>query len=71
MKIAYGWFVNWGDLTGRPSLVKAPSVTVDLFFSSREKFLSLLDTSDKEKEILVPVNVPDDFDNWDYIPDNY
>ena len=71
MKIAYGWVVNWGDLTGRPSLVKAPRVTVDLFFSSREKFLSLLCTSDKEKEILVPINVPDDFDDWDYIPDNY
>ena len=40
MKIAYGWVVNWGDLSGRPSLVKAPRVTVDLFFSPREVFIS-------------------------------
>ena len=70
MKIAYGWVVNWGEVNGE-GIVQEPDVTVDLFFSSRDKFLSLLQTRDSEKEILVPVNVPDDFDDWDYIPDNY
>jgi hypothetical protein len=69
-KLAYGWVVNWGDV-GIRHLLKEPNVTVDLFFSSLEKFYELYGCNDAKAQILVPVHVPLDFNNWDYIPDNY
>ena len=44
--------------------------TPSLFFSSKEKFKELLPW-DKGENQLVPVQVPEDFDNLDYIPENY
>ena len=66
-KVVYGWVVIWNQLTGKPQ------VSVDLFFSSREKFEGLLMWSQEsmDKEVLVPVVVPDDFDDLDYIPRDY
>ena len=43
----------------------------NLFFSSREAFEKLYDGDDAEHELLIGVRVPEDFDDWDYIPDNY
>lgn len=53
-----------------PYCVGYPGVVAELFFSSPEKFRELLGRDDAE-ETLVPVTVPKDFDNWDYIPENY
>ena len=41
-----------------------------LMFSSVEKFEELLGTPD-EPQLLLPFRVPLEFDDWDYIPDNY
>jgi hypothetical protein len=61
-KTAYAWLVNWGpDCT--------PLVSVDLYFSSVDKFKELLTT--KSTETLIKIIVPEDFEDWDYIPDNY
>ena len=62
MKTVYGWVVDWGDK-------KYPRLSVDLFFSSKEKFNELLGYSNEEQ--LVPVEVAEDFCDIDYIPDNY
>lgn len=71
-KIVFGWVVNWSEVT-HDSEPKEPNVTCDLFFSSREKFESLVGLKEEyaRKEILVPFVVPDGFDDMDYIPDNY
>lgn len=62
MKTAWLWVVNWNTFNGR----RAEAV---LFFSSREEFLKLLPWGIDEQ--LVEVKVHEDFDDWDYIPDNY
>jgi hypothetical protein len=66
MKIAHLWIVDW-------SFAKKGhrQVSADLFFSSPEKFRELYTASDADVQQLVQVQVPDDFDDWDYIPDNY
>lgn len=71
-KIVFGWVVNWGEVTNSPN-PKEPNVTCDLFFSSREKFESLVGLNEEyaRKQILVPIKVPDNFNDIDYIPDNY
>lgn len=71
MKTAYLWIVDWGMV--QPQYYPKPyrKVTADLFFSSVEKFNELWPWKDSEPQQLVAVQVPDDFDNWDYIPDNY
>jgi len=43
----------------------------DLFFSSPEKFKELLGRDPDDTDTLAPVWVPPDFDNWDYMPENY
>lgn len=70
MKTAYLWIVDWGLI--QPEHYPAPyrNVTADLFFSSREKFIELC-PCDAEMEQLVAVQVPDDFEYWDFVPDNY
>lgn len=69
MKTVYGWVVNWGDI--RSLGVREPNVTVDLFFTNRGTFQKLLGKTQAKDEILVPVRVPDDFRDLDFIPDNY
>jgi hypothetical protein len=71
MKTAYLWIVDWGLI--QPEHYPAPyrSVTADLFFSSVEKFKELYTASNAGEQQLVVVQVPDDFEHWDFIPDNY
>jgi hypothetical protein len=58
-----------------PYCIHYPGVTWDLFFSSPEKFREILGRDLKpsavDEEILVKVTVPEAFDDWDYIPENY
>lgn len=61
MKTVYGWVVVWPN----------KRISIDLFFSSRGKFLELFVSDKAEKEQLVEVEVEDSFDDLDYIPDNY
>lgn len=62
MKTVFAWVVNWGyDCT--------PRVSIDLFFSSEETAYSLLGS--QEALQLVPIQVPEDFNDLDYIPENY
>jgi hypothetical protein len=74
-KTVYGWVVDWNDVTstntGDRIIGKEPKVTIDLFFSSREKFNELVYLKHPEQEILVPCVVDDSFDELDFIPDNY
>ncbi|MFA5142516.1 MAG: hypothetical protein WC471_06125 [Candidatus Woesearchaeota archaeon] len=66
MKTVYGWVVYW------PKPV-FPSVSIDLFFTSKESFEKVCSQTSviAHKEVLVPIPVPDDFNDLDYIPDNY
>lgn len=62
-KAAYLWVVTWQD----------GNVTAELFFSSRESFEKLLSRKPdySKTDQLLQLNVPDWFDNWDYIPEDY
>jgi len=66
VKKAYVWVVIWPECCTVP-------VSCDLFFSSRARFLELVHLNEEtaHEEQLVEIKVPDDFDDWDYIPDNY
>jgi hypothetical protein len=71
MKTVYGWVVFWPKMC-------TTRVSVDLFFTSKESFKAewnntplAIPGSTADKEQLVPIQVPDDFDDLDYIPDNY
>lgn len=72
-KTVYGWVANWSEVTKGDQEIKPPNITVDLFFTSRQVFKELLGWSHElaAKEILVPVEVSDDFDDLDYIPRDY
>ncbi len=74
-KRAYAWIFNWGEVgfcyKEPQSYPRSPEIGADLFFSSKEKFEELLGRSLDSKDMLFPIMVPDDFDNWDFIPDNY
>lgn len=48
-----------------------PGVQADLFFSSPEKARECWERDFGEGEVLVPVKVPADFDDWDYVPREY
>jgi hypothetical protein len=69
-KPAYLWV-----FARHPYTIHYPGVQGDLFFSSPEKFRELLgrdlQPAAVDEEVLVKVTVPLDFDNWDYIPENY
>jgi hypothetical protein len=69
MKTALLWIVDWSFCRERKG--GQGQVSADLFFSSKEKFRALYGASNPADEQLVKVNVPDDFDDWDYIPENY
>jgi hypothetical protein len=66
MKSAWLWVADFGE-TVKPGM----RICADLFFSSKEKFRELYTCSDAWEQQLVLVSVPDDFDWWDFIPDNY
>lgn len=76
-KIVYGWVADWNEHPVAASSDwqlpkdKGPNVTIDLFFSSKQEFASRFGGRNPESEILVPVWVGDDFNDLDYIPDNY
>lgn len=74
-KIAYAWVVDWNLFPDKLGPDDEPNLAIDLYFSSREKFIELLGwgagESEKEAERLVPINVGDNFDKWDFIPDTY
>lgn len=56
----------------RPHHIGYPGISGgELFFSSPEKFKQLLGREMDEFEALVKVPVPPDFDNWDFIPNDY
>lgn len=61
-KWAYLWVVDWNH-------TNPPTASADLFFSSKEKFYELLPWYKNEQ--LIKVHVPKDFNDWDYVPDNY
>ena len=63
MKKAYLWVVVW-KING------VPSVSADLFFSSKEKFHELINYDAKDEQLLE-IKVPEEFNNWDFIPENY
>jgi hypothetical protein len=54
-----------------PYTINYPGVNADLFFSSPETFKQLLGREMDDYEALVKVRVPLDFDDWDYIPNDY
>lgn len=64
MKTVYAWVADWGKEC-------TPRISIDLFFSSEEKFIELTPLVTHKEEQLVPIQVPDDFDYIDFIPDNY
>lgn len=64
MKIAYLFIADFGPACH-------PRLSGDLFFSSRESFNRLYVGKFGPYDQLVEVRVPDDFDDWDFIPDNY
>lgn len=74
-KTAYLWVVDFGSFVAganqAPDAKPMRHISADLFFSSLEKFLELYTCSDAAKQQLVQVQVPVDFDHWDFIPDNY
>jgi len=65
-KVAYMWVY-----AQHPWCIGYPGVVGDLFFSSPEKFRECLERDPDEGDYLVKVTVPKDFDDWDYIPENY
>lgn len=73
-KIVYGWVVDWNIRFDLPPETE-PNVSIDLYFSSREKFKELLgwslESTKEEMERLLPCKVGADFDDLDYIPENY
>lgn len=71
----WGWVVNWNDIPNAAKPLaehypKEPRITVDLFFSSKKKFKQVTGHS-LVTETLVPLRVPHDFDQLDFVPDNY
>lgn len=71
MKTVYLWIVDFGlvQLEHYPKPYR--NIDASLFFSSAEKFYELYPWDDRDQQQLVPVQVPDDFDHLDFIPDNY
>lgn len=67
-KTAYLWIVDAGVSHHRG--YPYHEVHSDLFFSSHLAFETVSGMR-AEDEQLVPVQVPQDFDRWDFIPDNY
>jgi hypothetical protein len=65
-KTAYVWVYPI-----HPYCVGYPGVLGDLFFSSPEAFKKCLERPLTADDTLVKVTVPADFDDWDYIPENY
>lgn len=63
-KIIYGWVVDWGDKKGS-------RITIDLFFSSPRVLTDCCSWMDWKNEQFVKVEVPSEFDDLDYVPDNY
>lgn len=68
------WLRN--DEEGKPALLWIAMLNdsffgADLYFSSRVKFEELHRFPGSGDGFLLPVLVPKDFDDWDYIPDNY
>lgn len=63
-KMAYLW-CGMNERDGKPF--------ADLYFSSSHKFLELVGESvaNNKTTVLGPVCVPSDFEDWDYVPDNY
>lgn len=70
MKPAYLWVVDW-SFADPDRENPQNQVTADLFFSSPDKFRELYTASDWHEQQLVAVQVPDNFEWWDFIPDNY
>ena len=62
MKTVYGWVAEWQDPRGL-------RLSVDLFFSSVEKFNEV--SHGMKDQQLVKIQVPDEFNQLDFIPDNY
>lgn len=54
-----------------PYTIGFPGCGADLYFSSKEKFLKLLGRPLGDFEALIKVWVPKDFEDWDYIPNEY
>ena len=68
-KSAWGWVVNWGG-----DMSRIGCITIDLFFSSPTKLEEILGynpQADHQPPQLVEIQVPLDFEDWDYIPENY
>jgi hypothetical protein len=54
-----------------PYCVGYPGVVAELFFSSPAAFDQLLGRHRDPTDNLVEVTVPADFNDWDFIPENY
>jgi hypothetical protein len=50
---------------------KGERICHELYFSSKEKFEELWGRPIDDREALIKVWVPEDFDDWDYIPNDY
>lgn len=68
MKTVYLWVHFYERDCGSD---KWTDIEASLAFTSKEKFLELLGYQPDEDWQLVPIQVPDTFDNLDCIPDNY
>lgn len=67
---------NLPDISGKPDYVIPIRIAADYCFSSKEKFTEVLGWNWKDHEDandwqLVEIQVPDEFDDWDYIAENY
>ena len=63
-KKAWLWVVDWGKEC-------SPRVSADLFFSTPTKLFEIVTCLTPEKAQLVEVEVPTEFDHWDFVPENY
>ena len=71
MKTVYLWIVDFGLIQPEHYAKPYRNIDASLFFSSVEKFKELYLNTDKDQQQLVAVQVLDDFDNLDFIPENY
>ncbi len=64
MKTVYGWVVDWGE--GAPVHKR---LEINLFFSSKEAFDKCYKYTHNYQ--LIPIEVAEDFNHLDFIPDTY
>lgn len=54
-----------------PYCIGFPGIQADLFFSSPTTFAALWGRPLGQREWLLEVQVPENFTDWDYVPNDY